>query len=274
MRICHLLNQPEQAVRLLHITDTHLFADKEASLLGIQTAKSFQAVVAEICVKKRAFDAIIATGDISQDHTPKSYQRFVDGLANWSQPCYWLPGNHDHQTEMKNMLAQSTLMRCEQVLLGEHWQLIMLDSQVKGKPYGWLDEEQLALLDKALTQYPKRYKLIALHHHPLPSGSTWLDQHKLHNYEIFWSYLSRYEKVKGVVCGHIHQNLDVMYLNKRILAAPSTCIQFLPHSEQFALDLLNPGWREITLHPDGHISSKVDRLQGNEFIPDMGSSGY
>lgn len=273
MRICHL-NKPNQAIRLLHITDTHLFADQKECLLGIPTLESFQAVITEIGAKNIQFDAIIATGDISQDHSSTSYQYFVDGLAHLPQPCYWLPGNHDYQKEMKAVLAQSPLIKCEQVLLGEHWQLILLDSQVKGKPYGWLGDEQLALLEKALCQYPERYALIALHHHPIPAGSKWLDQHQLHNQEIFWSYLERYEQVRGAVCGHIHQDLDRLHLTKRVLAAPSTCIQFLPQSEQFALDPLSPGWREITLYPDGHIFSKVDRLKGNRFIPDMGSSGY
>ncbi len=273
LRICHL-NQPNQVIRLLHITDTHLFADQKACLLGVPTLESFQAVISEIDIKNIEFDAIIATGDISQDHSSLSYQYFVDGLANWSQPCYWLPGNHDYQKEMEAVFAQSSLIKCEQVLLGEHWQLILLDSQVRGKPYGWLGDEQLALLEKALSQYPERHALVALHHHPISTGSKWLDQHQLHNQEIFWSHLARYEQVKGIVCGHIHQDLDTLYLAKRVLAAPSTCIQFLPKSEQFALDPISPGWREISLYPDGQIISKVDRLTKNTYMPDMGSSGY
>ena len=175
---------------------------------------------------------------------------------------------------MNSVLSQSTLSRCDLLLLGKHWQIVMLDSQVKGKPYGWLDEKQLALLEEALVLHPKRHTLIAMHHHAIQSGSAWLDQHQLHNQETFWTSVSRHNNVKGIVCGHIHQDLDTFYQGCRVLAAPSTCIQFLPRSEQFALDPLTPGWREIVLHSDGHISSEVGRLSDHTFLPDMSSSGY
>ncbi|WP_028023592.1 3',5'-cyclic-AMP phosphodiesterase [Enterovibrio calviensis] len=274
MRTCHQPSQHSQTVRLLQITDTHLFADPYGCLLGVSTAASYHAVVAEIQAQNVEFDAIIATGDLSQDHTEESYQRFVDGISPWSQPCYWLPGNHDYQAEMQKVLAQSTLVRCDHVLIGEDWQLVMLDSQVKGVPHGRLSPEQLSMLDTALSANPDRYTLVLLHHHPLPAGSAWLDQHQLHNQEDFWNLVARHNNVKGVVCGHIHQALDVHHNGCRVMAAPSTCIQFLPDSDDFALDSTNPGWREISLHHDGTISSTIGRLDGSEFQPDMNSSGY
>lgn len=274
LRISHQPSQYSQTVRLLQITDTHLFADPYGSLLGVNTAASFQAVVKEIQSRKVEFDAVIATGDISQDHTAESYQRFVDGISHWTQPCFWLPGNHDFQPEMHTVLAQSTLQRSDVVLMGEHWQLIVLDSQVKGVPHGRLSQEQLALLDSSLTTHPGRHTLVLLHHHPLPAGSAWLDQHQLHNRDEFWAVVDKHTNVKGVVCGHIHQALDTHYKDCRVMAAPSTCIQFKPDSNDFALDSTNPGWREIELHHDGTITSYVGRLKGTDFQPDMNSSGY
>ncbi|OEE70884.1 3',5'-cyclic-AMP phosphodiesterase [Enterovibrio norvegicus FF-33] len=274
LRICHLTSQNSQTVRLLQITDTHLFADPYGCLLGVNTAASYKAVVAEIRSQNIEFDAIIATGDLSQDHTEQSYLRFVEGIADWSQPCYWLPGNHDYQPEMQKALTQSTLVRCDKVLVGEDWQLVMLDSQVKGVPHGRLSTEQLILLEQALAVNPSRHTLVLLHHHPLPAGSAWLDQHQLHNQNDFWALVEKYNNVKGVVCGHIHQDLDTQFKGCRVMAAPSTCIQFLPDSDDFALDSTNPGWREISLHQDGTITSKIGRLKGSDFQPDMNSSGY
>ncbi|PCS23760.1 3',5'-cyclic-AMP phosphodiesterase [Candidatus Enterovibrio escicola] len=274
MRICHLLSQCSQTVRLLQITDTHLFADPYRSLLGVNTAASYQAVVDEIQRKNVVFDAIIATGDLSQDHSTASYQRFAEGISNWSQPCYWLPGNHDCQPKMRTVFEQPTLVGCDQVLMGEYWQLIILDSQVKGLPHGRLTVEQLTMLEIALISHPKRYGLVLMHHHPLAAGSSWLDQHQLNNQDAFWSSVEKYDNVKGVVCGHIHQALDIHHEGRRVMAAPSTCIQFLPDSSNFALDSTNPGWREILLHQDGKISSEIGRLKGKVFCPDMHSTGY
>ncbi|ATF08914.1 3',5'-cyclic-AMP phosphodiesterase [Candidatus Enterovibrio altilux] len=274
MRIRHLFSQDNHTIRLLQITDTHLFADPHGSLLGVNTVASYKAVIGEIRDQYIVFDAIIATGDLSQDHSAESYQHFADGISGWIQPCYWLPGNHDCQLEMLAVLNQSTLVRCEQVLLGEHWQMIILDSQVKGVPHGYVSNKQLMLLEQTLISQPKRHALVLLHHHPLSVGSAWLDQHQLHNQGVFWLCIERHNNIKGIVCGHIHQALDIQYAGLRVMAAPSTCIQFLPDSDDFALDSTNPGWREISLHQDGTIISKIGRIKGSGFHPDMNSSGY
>lgn len=274
MRTCHRPTKHDQIVRLLQITDTHLFADPQTCLLGVNTAASFLSVLEEIQDQGIDFDAIIATGDISQDHTDASYQLFVDGLSRWQQPCYWLPGNHDYQQIMTQVLDQSTLIRCDQVLVGEHWQLVLLDSQVAGAPYGFLSQQQLYLLEAALALHPERYALVLLHHHPFCVGSQWLDQHKLQNDAEFWQTVQRNNKIKGVVCGHIHQALDIEYNGCRVLASPSTCIQFLPNSSNFTLDPENPGWREISLHSNGTISTQIGRIEGTDFHPDLTSSGY
>ncbi len=274
MQVCQLVNQTKQTVRLLQITDTHLFADPDECLLGVNTANSFHAVISDIRQEQIEFDGIIATGDISQDHSATSYQIFLQGISHWSSPCYWLPGNHDAQNEMNTVLSQAPLARADVALLGEHWQLIMLDSQIKGKPHGYLKDSQLALLQKILTNNPTRHTLIAFHHHPIPVSSAWLDQHKLKNSDTFWDAIKGMDKIKAIICGHIHQDFDEIFSGKRVLAAPSTCIQFLPNSDQFSLDQINPGWREISLHADGTITTFTKRIKGNQFIPNMNSSGY
>lgn len=274
LRICHQPSKHSQFVRLLQITDTHLFSDDNACLLGVNTSASFSAVLNEIQTQQIEFDAVVSTGDISQDHSCGSYQRFAKELVQWEQPCYWLPGNHDAQPLMKTTLLQSGLPYFEHVLLGDHWQMLMLDSQVPNATHGLLSPSQLHFLDMALSTSSSRHTLVLLHHHPISVASYWLDQHKLQNSDEFWAIIQKSKSVKGVVCGHIHQALDYQYQNRRILGAPSTCIQFLPQSAHFTVDPSNPGWREITLHLDGTITTQIGRIKGNEFQPDMTSSGY
>ena len=57
-------------------------------------------------------------------------------------------------------------------------------------------------------------------------------------------------------------------------ATPATCIQFKPDSNHFALDTLQPGWREIELHPDGRIETRVKRIKQKIFLPNMEEEGY
>lgn len=70
----------DSSIRLLQITDTHLFEAADGSLLSVNTGDSFKAVIDAIVEENPAYDAILATGDISQDHSEASYQRFEKGI--------------------------------------------------------------------------------------------------------------------------------------------------------------------------------------------------
>lgn len=264
----------DNCIKLLQITDTHLFVDDDGSLLGVNTTESFAAVVDAILEKPIDFDAILATGDISQDHTQASYQKFIQGIKPLQKPCFWLPGNHDYRRNMALVLPVSQIRCVPHFFVGDSWQIILLDSQVEGVPHGQLKPDQLTLLDELLSQYPQKHTLVLMHHHPVLVGSAWLDQHTLKESENFWQIVAKHENVNAVVCGHVHQDMDVMVDGVRVIATPSTCVQFKPDSDDFALDLLSPGWREISLFDNGSIETEVKRLTNGQFLPDFYAGGY
>ena len=268
------LHLSSDSIKLLQITDTHLFATDEGNLLSVKTADSFNAVVKAILCQQVPFEYILATGDISQDHSTASYLRFAQAIAPLKKTCFWLPGNHDFKPNMRDVFPSAQIKAEEHVLLGEHWQLILLDSQVVGVPHGQLSQEQLVLIDTKLALFPDRYALILLHHHPLLVGSAWLDQHNLKGADKFWQVIRQHNNVKGIVCGHVHQDMNVMDNGIRVMATPSTCVQFKPNSDDFALDVTSPGWRELELHANGDITTEVKRLPDGLYQPDFTSSGY
>lgn len=119
------------AVRILQITDTHLFAGEHETLLGINTYRSYHAVLDAIRAQRRDVDLIVATGDLAQDHSQEAYRHFAAGIAQLPAPCVWLPGNHDFQPAMVDALAAAGIAPSKQVLLGDNWQVLMLDSGVR-----------------------------------------------------------------------------------------------------------------------------------------------
>ncbi|MGV3344782.1 3',5'-cyclic-AMP phosphodiesterase [Enterobacteriaceae bacterium LUAb1] len=260
--------------RILQITDTHLFANQHEQLLGVNTWDSFTAVLDAIITGQHTYDIIVASGDLVQDQISEAYLHFVKGIARLNKPCFWLPGNHDFQPTMITTFAVTDICAEKQVLIGSEWQIILLDSQVSGVPHGILSNEQLVWLDNTLASQPHRYALVFLHHHPYPSGCTWLDQHSLHNASMLEAVLQKYPRVQTLVCGHIHQDLDLNWHGRRLLTTPSTCVQFRPHSARFTLDTLAPGWRWIDLYPQGRVESAVQRLKTRRFTPDMDAEGY
>ncbi len=257
----------------LQITDTHLFGKPEGELLGVNTRDSFLAVMGEVAAQKKSIQAVLATGDISQDHSSESYALFAEQMQNLSEPCFWLPGNHDFQPAMMSAFDQAGIAPAKQ-LVSEYWQVILLDTQVMGVPHGQLSTAQLEMLKTALDEYPEKYALVLLHHHAIPAGCAWLDQHDLKNADELFDLLGQYQQVKGLLCGHIHQEMDQQYDQLRLLATPSTCIQFKPNSDEFALDKQGPGWRYLALLPNGNIDTQVHRLNGAFYSGDADATGY
>lgn len=234
----------EARVRILQITDTHLFAEKHETLLGVNTWESYQAVLEAIRAQQYEYDLIVATGD------------------------------HDFQPAMYSALQEAGISPAKRVLIGEQWQILLLDSQVFGVPHGELSEFQLEWLERKLADAPERQTLLLLHHHPLPAGCSWLDQHSLRNAGELDSVLANFPRVKYLLCGHIHQELDLDWNGRRLLASPSTCVQFKPHCANFTLDTIAPGWRTLELRANGVLETEVHRLQDTRFRPDTASEGY
>ena len=268
-------NTQQDVFRIVQITDPHLFQDTNGELLGVNTQASFSQVLSEIQQQQYDYDLVSATGDLVQDNSDEGYLRFrkeVKALNN--KMVFWIPGNHDFQPKMFEILKEETVSAKKHILLGDKWQILLLDSQVQGVPHGQLEAEELDWLKLKLQEYPERYSLVVLHHHLLSTGSAWLDQHNLRNANELAEVLAPFKHVKALLYGHIHQQVDSEWLGYQVMATPSTCIQFKADSNTFALDVVQPGWREIDLHADGHIETRVKRIQQASFLPNLQVEGY
>lgn len=267
--------EKNEPIRLLQITDTHLFNTSEGELLGIKTADSFRAVLDEIQQSEFDFDLILATGDLIQDDNTEGYRYFAEQTQRLAKPTFWLEGNHDLQPEMDLLLGNHPQFHAsKQILAGQHWQILLLNTQVSDAPNGRLSRGQLSWLSAKLAENPERYTLIVQHHNILPTNSAWLDQHSLRNPDDLLAVIKPYQNVKAILHGHIHQEVDSEWQGYRILSTPSTCIQFKPNHDEFTLDLLPQGWRELTLHADGSIQTEVKRLKNQFFLPNTQAKGY
>ncbi|MGB5445727.1 MAG: 3',5'-cyclic-AMP phosphodiesterase [Psychromonas sp.] len=272
-QVTKLHSDPQGCLQLLQITDTHLFSDRNKDLLGINTVESYEAVIEHAARYSSTCQAILSTGDLSQDHSRQSYLDFTKQIQKLDLPCYWLPGNHDVQSVMQPSLVQPGLIHTRQII-SEFWQIILLDSQVEGVPYGFLSEQQLLFLQQALTEYPDKYVLICVHHHVLPVNSAWLDQHILKNHDTFLALIQPFTNVRAVLSGHVHQAFDMVFNDVRFLASPSTCVQFKPNCNDFSVDDRAPGYRYLALNKNGTINTKVERLAHGLFIPGKDAKGY
>ncbi len=260
------------SVLLVQLSDSHLFAEADGTLLGMNTCDSLQRVIDCVLAEQPHIDLVLASGDLSQDGTLESYRRFRQMSACIPAPARWFPGNHDELREMAEVAADSDLL--EPVVDIGNWRVTLLDSAVPGSVPGYLQEEQLQLLASALSEAPDRHHLVCFHHHPVSIQCAWMEPIGLRNPQALFAVLERFPQVRALLWGHIHQEFDQHHQGLRLLASPSTCIQFAPGSEDFKLDDKAPGYRWLRLHPDGRLETGVSRVQGFEFSVDYGGTGY
>jgi len=261
-------------VRLVQLTDTHLCRARGGTLLGMDTDHSLRATIELVRRERGRIDVLLGTGDLAANGEAEAYQRLEDYFSALCQDHFWLPGNHDRREAMLSVpTAPQRLVR--EIRAGA-WQVLLLDSQVPGEVGGALGEAELCLLEDALAAAGTEglYSLVCLHHQPVAVGCQWLDEQMVADAEAFFAVLDRHRGVRAVLWGHVHQEVERERGGVRLLASPSTCVQFAPGSARFRADTCSPGYRWLDLHADGRIDSAVSRVTDVVFHVDLESGGY
>jgi Icc protein len=207
-----------------------------------------------------SYDLVLLTGDLAEDGSEDAYRFLRWQLGLLEIPCYCLPGNHDDSAAMSQFLAGDNVHMGSRIVL-DHWQIVCLDSTVAGESGGFLPDSQIILLQDAMVSEPHKHLLIALHHHPIPCGSVWMDTMMVRNSERLLAVLDRMPaQARVVIFGHIHQAFDLELRGVRFLGSPSTCFQFKPRSQNCAIAPCSPGYRWI------NITDAGDMLTGSQFV--------
>lgn len=245
-----------EPLRLLHITDPHLFADPGASLRGTVTADSLARVLGHVAKSDWEPDVVAMTGDVIQDDSRKAYERFRDLLVPLERPVHCVPGNHDLPDIMREVLGAPPFLWCAAVEHGR-WLVAGIDSRIEGAANGRVTEAEVERLNEALRRSPAEHAVVCLHHPPLPVGSPWLDALGLENGQAFLEAVAASGKVRLVLFGHVHQAFDGGIGPIRILSTPSTGSQFERFSEEYAVSTEPPAYRRIALGDDGSVESEL-----------------
>ena len=243
-------------IRILHLTDSHLFADSDANLRGTITHSSLKKVLNHIQHSDWSANLVTMTGDLIHDDSREAYNCFCELMRPLGLPVYCVPGNHDVRTIMQDVLTDPDFHYCESVI-HRNWLIVGIDSCMNNDDAGRIDEQEMQRLGTILNETKIEHVLIYLHHPPLSIGSEWLDQFGLHNREEFLTLIARTGKVKVVIFGHVHQAFDRSHDSIRIIGTPSTCRQFKVASNEFTLDNHPPAYRRISLYPDGSVETDL-----------------
>lgn len=266
----------QDPIHLVQITDTHLYGTPTGTLLKMNTHESLKQVMRMLKQNESQIDYVLATGDIAQDASPEAYSHFMATMEDLGAPASWIPGNHDKTSVMLEVGADSRFN--DKLVTINNWRIIFLDSSVEGQVHGKLSVAEKEFLNSSLQELEQdesvEHCLICLHHNPTKGNSGWMKDIGLQNGDDFFTTVGKASKLRAVVYGHVHQELDYVHRGVRCLCTPSTCIQFKPFVNNFSLDKLSPGYRSFALHANGDIDTQVHRVKGFDFDADFGSDGY
>ena len=220
------------------------------------TYDSLSQVIAHVRDSGWQADCIALTGDLVQDDQSSSYEHFPDLLNDFDVPVLCVPGNHDNPADMREKLSAAPFHYCASLRLGA-WQIVGLDSSVPEQAGGHVSSDEIARLKECIASEAADHVVVCLHHPPVLTNSAWLDSVGLANAADVVEELKAMPTVRAVLSGHVHQDVDIRLGGLRVISTPSTCSQFVPGADTFALDDRPPAYRRITLNDSGELESEL-----------------
>ena len=199
---------------------------------------------------------IALTGDIVQDDSAEAYAHCRKLLSSLGLPVLCVPGNHDVRFLMRDLLPDPPFSYCGSIAIGR-WLIVGIDSCSAGRAGGMIAERELRRMEAIFVASGAEHIMVCLHHPPVQLHSAWLDSVGLDNGGEFLTRAARSGRVRAAFFGHVHQPYDAVHEGIRLVATPSTCRQFLPRADEFAVDDRPPAYRLIELLPDGSINAEL-----------------
>lgn len=251
---------------ILQITDTHIVPSGALVSGRLDTAQSFAKLVARITSIREQIgqiDAVLVSGDLSDDGSDESYDRFKALLDPLDLPLLVIPGNHDAREPMRTAFADQLPKTgpLNWVQKVGDLMVIGLDTLVEGASKGTLSPASLAFLKEALAATNGAPAMVALHHPPFRCGIGFMDAIGLTNRDAFRDAIRNHADPLRIVCGHIHSFMVTDVAGHIALSSPSPCstfafdlradapVGFMAQEDGCLLHRWNAGFQSIRIGP-------------------------
>ena len=248
------------SVRVVQVTDPHLYRDTDGVLAGISTWQTFRAVLAQIERQHGDFDFLVLTGDLAQDEEFDTYLMLREALGDWLERCRIIPGNHDDPANLRkafpDLFSQDRGPLTFELSIGD-WKIIGLDSHLPGETKGRVGANQLQWLRDELRMDSSTRTLLFVHHPPVAINVDWLDEIGLDGAADLVDVIEASPQIKVICAGHVHQEFAGRIGAVAMYTTPSTCVQFGVRAEK-SFDTRAAGYRTFRLDDDCH--TEVHRL--------------
>lgn len=217
---------------LVQLSDLHIGGDEN----GMDPIPRLEAVIATVRALPNRPDAVLVSGDLTDDGAEEGYRLAREMLARLEAPLHVIPGNHDDRVRLRaafDLPGEGDEPINYSVTVGD-LRLVTLDSIVPGQDPGDFPPEQLRWLDEELAAESQAPTLLALHHPPLATGIPEWDEINLlaPQRELLAEVVARHPQLLGITGGHLHRVATSALAGRPVLAAPSIYWQVSPDFEE------------------------------------------
>jgi 3',5'-cyclic AMP phosphodiesterase CpdA len=197
-----------------------------------ESSRALSAAVTAVLGLEPRPHAVLVSGDLVNDPRAPEYERVAELLAPLPMPVHLLAGNHDHAALIREHFPTEYSTGADgepfrySTAVGD-LRLIACDTTMPGREDGSFDSERLGWLERELAAASATPTIVAMHHPPLLTGLTALDQIGLPpaDREALAELLAANPQVLRVVCGHVHRGAFGMLGGCGVFACPSTDLQ-------------------------------------------------
>lgn len=225
-------------MKLLHVTDTHLQAQRDGLCYGTRPYERLEAALDSLCRLHADAEACLLTGDLADAGSEGAYRDLAALLARLPMPCWLLPGNHDERQALRRHFPDRVLADeagfLQRVVPLSQGRLLLLDTVDAGRPQGRYCARRLdwlrARLDEARCDGVPVW--LAMHHPPMPVGIPSMDFYGLSEPEPLAALLRAYrDGIRHLLFGHVHRAIAGTWQGIGFSSGRST-------NHQVALDLV------------------------------------
>ncbi len=200
-------------MRILHLSDTHLYGDPAARHYDrIDPTAALRGLLSRL-EHLSGIDAVVHTGDAAEDGTADSYRLLHEILdpfaAGLGATLAVAMGNHDVPAAYAEVVApgdRGTASQDRVVPLRGGGRVVVLDSSVPGAGYGHLEPEQRDWLRDVLADPAPGGTVLAVHHPPLVAATALLRGLDLDGLDELAAVLTGSD-VRIVLSGHYHHEM-------------------------------------------------------------------
>ena len=219
--------------RFLHLSDLHAVPPGTKASGVLDTNALLREGIDRLLARRGALgplDAVLVTGDISDDGSAEGYAIARAELDRFELPLLVLPGNHDRRDPMRTAFADAPGMP-EQGLIDWTVQIgdtmvVGLDTLIEGEGGGELRRESLAHLASSIEQIGNQHLLVSLHHPPMTTGIRFIDRIALKNPKDLLQTLALAPVHTQIIAGHVHGIHVAQFAGHAVMTAPAMCSAF------------------------------------------------